>query len=1227
MYIDTTNTESGRIVLNAAHADSATVASKLDSNAGSSTLPVYFSGGVPVATGTSLAVSVTGNAATATKLKTSRTIGITDDSGEHAGTSISFNGSANKTLKLPATIGADIIGNVTGNVTGNATSADKLTVADTGSATVPTYFSGGIPTACTSLSLNTTGSAAKWTTARNITISDADVTNSGDPVALDGSAAVTLKLPATIKATLSGNASSATTAASADKLSVNAGDSNTPVYFSGGVPVACTSLDLNTTGSAAKWTTARAFKITDSDATNSGASVNVDGSAAVTLKLPSTIKASLSGKATSAGTADSADKLSVNAGSSTLPVYFSGGVPVATGESLAVNITKNAATATKLATARALAITDADGTNKGTGFDFDGSAGGTFKLPATIKANITGNISGNAASADKLTVNAGDSNTPVYFSGGVPVACTSLDLNTSGNAATATKLKTARTISISDNDGTNTATGTSFNGSANITVKLPTTIKANLTGNADTATTADKLSVNGGNAETPIYFDAGVPSSCTSIKLPKIEGTDVVVAGESTAGSFIAIQPEEIMINKVAEGAATGEQFSLTSAKLKKLNALSIASVGSTSSPVYFNQGTVTECGDSLDVDITGNAASADKLTANGGDSNTPVYFTGGIPTPCTGLDLDTSGNAATATQWKTARNFYVCDSDGTNKGVATSVNGTAAVTIKLPATIKATLSGKATSAGTADKLASDAGDSNTPVYVSGGVPTHCTALDLNTTGSAAKWTTARAFKISDADATNTSTGVNVDGSGAVTLKLPATIKATLSGNAASATTAASADKLSSNAGDSNTPVYFSGGIPTACTSLDLNTSGYAQKTYIAYSVTAAATAAKVASTTSGITFPTTITEGTRVSVWFQYANTAASPTLKVGSASAIAISPTSITWDAGQTLDFVYDGTTWTSIEAHKAAYATKANTANSATSATQAGKLTTNAGDSNTPVYFSGGIPVACTSLDLDTSGNAATATVASSCSGNAATASSVAWSGVTGKPSSFTPASHTHDYLPLTGGNLTGSLAIITSGKYLSMSPLNSSFAHFNTDADSGFWFNKSVYVQGDIYAGASYNKRVWLSGDAVTGAVWNDYAECRESDCYEAGYVLSENGDDTLSKSIERLAPFAGVSSDTWGFSQGETEKAKTHIAVAGRVLVYPYQDRNNYKPGDCVCAAPGGTVDIMTREEVREWPDRIVGTVSCVPEYEEWGGGENADRGPVKVNGRIWIKVK
>ena len=54
------------------------------------------------------------------------------------------------------------------------------------------------------------------------------------------------------------------------------------------------------------------------------------------------------------------------------------------------------------------------------------------------------------------TTTAGDSNTPVYFSGGKPVACTSLDLNTSGNAASATKFASAQSITLTG-DVTGTA--------------------------------------------------------------------------------------------------------------------------------------------------------------------------------------------------------------------------------------------------------------------------------------------------------------------------------------------------------------------------------------------------------------------------------------------------------------------------------------------------------------------------------------------------------------------------------------------------------------------------------------------------------------------------------------------------------------------------------------------------------------------------------------------------
>jgi len=85
--------------------------------------------------------------------------------------------------------------------------------------------------------------------------------------------------------------------------------------------------------------------------------------------------------------------------------------------------------------------------------------------------------------------------------------------------------------------------------------------------------------------------------------------------------------------------------------------------------------------------------------------------------------------------------------------------------------------------------------------------------------------------------------------------------------------------------------------------------------------------------------------------------------------------------------------------------------------------------------------------------------------------------------------------------------------------------------------------------------------------------------------------------------------------------GGTDKAKTPIAVAGRVLVYTYQPRENYHAGMAVCSAPDGTVDIMSRAEICEYPDCIVGIVSEIPQYETWGSDN------VKVDGRIWIKVK
>ncbi len=184
-------------------------------------------------------------------------------------------------------------------------------------------------------------------------------------------------------------------------------------------------------------------------------------------------------------------------------------------------------------------------------------------------------------------------------------------------------------------------------------------------------------------------------------------------------------------------------------------------------------------------------------------------------------------------------------------------------------------------------------------------------------------------------------------------------------------------------------------------------------------------------------------------------------------------------------------------------------------------------------------------------------------------------------------------------------------------------------YNTDTKvtTAAQTSSKIYVTGTPSTGTvtgtlQYNENVYISGNVMYGACWNDYAEYRISDCQEPGRVICENGDDTLSLATERLQPAGNVISDTFGFVIGETEQAKTPVAVSGRVLAYPYESREEFKKniGRPVCSGPNGTVSIMTDKEYRDKGYCAIGTISAVPDYEEWGVGK------VKVNGRVWIKV-
>lgn len=163
---------------------------------------------------------------------------------------------------------------------------------------------------------------------------------------------------------------------------------------------------------------------------------------------------------------------------------------------------------------------------------------------------------------------------------------------------------------------------------------------------------------------------------------------------------------------------------------------------------------------------------------------------------------------------------------------------------------------------------------------------------------------------------------------------------------------------------------------------------------------------------------------------------------------------------------------------------------------------------------------------------------------------------------------------------------------------------------------FWKEGTQMAKIDIN-GAIYGSKVY-------NAVWNDLAELRDQETtIEPGYVQFMNEQTgKLTKKYHKYA--VGIVSDTYGIILGLDSKSKkikkgqVPIQISGRVLQH---FSGKLKVGDQVCQQKDGTVRKMKWWEKILFPERLIGIVDEIPMYETWG--ENN----VKVNGRIWIKVK
>ena len=507
----------------------------------------------------------------------------------------------------------------------------------------------------------------KWGTARNIYIADSDATNTGTAVSVNGSGNATLKLPATIKATLTGNASTATTLQTSRKIN--------GTNFNG-------SADITTD----KWGTARNINISDATGSNTGADVSVNGGTNATLKLPSTIVATLSGNASSATKAtkdgdgnvitstyrkisDSYTKNEIDNKFSTLETAIDWKESVATFSDIAkkyptpddgwtVNVKDTdytyryngkqwvaiSANAIPKVTGSVDGLMTTDLYNKLVGIQNNATKITVDTKMSTSSTNPVQNKVVQSALDTKLNTSGGTITGALTVNGGITGSLT-------GNASTATKLATARTISLT---GSVTGSGT-FDGSGNLSIATTTNH------------THSYLPLSGGTMGSAAYIswpDSGNWSNNNSGVTFPVDRGGFNWSGQSDGIKLYAEETSNDnleLVLKFADDDSNG---------LSIRNSLGKQTARISASGVFTGS-------------FSGNASTATKLAT---------------ARTINGTSFDGSANITTA-NWGTARNIYIADSDATNTGAAVSVNGSGNATLKLPATIKASLTGNASTA------------------------------------------------------------------------------------------------------------------------------------------------------------------------------------------------------------------------------------------------------------------------------------------------------------------------------------------------------------------------------------------------------------------------------------------------------------------------------------------------------------------------------------------------